>query len=110
MSSSAPGSPAGRKSSAKSKAPGAPRRKKKNRPTLSHMKGSKNLSDELAEAARHSITEDGSNESRAPMLGGRRRRRRKSRKKSRKKSHKKKRKTKRRRKSRKKRTKRRRRR
>ena len=102
----APGSPAGRKSSALSKAPGAPKRKKRGLRQF-QMPGARNLSDSLAEAATHSITKDGE-ESRAPMVGGRRRR--KSKRKSRKKSHKKKRKTKRRRKSRKKRTKRRRRR
>jgi hypothetical protein len=102
----APGSPAGRKSSALSKAPGAPKRKKRGLRQF-QMPGARNLSDSLAEAATHSITKDGE-ESRAPMVGGRRRR--KSKRKSRKKSHKKKRKTKRRRKSRKKKTKRRRRR
>ena len=102
----APGSPAGRKSSALSKAPGAPKRKKRGLRQF-QMPGARNLSDSLAEAATHSITKDGE-ENRAPMVGGRRRRR-KSKRKSRKKSHKKKRKTKRRRKSRKKKTKRRRR-
>ena len=97
----APGSPAGRKSSAPTKAPGAPKRKKKGLRQL-QMPGARNLFDSGA------LGMEGSTQK--PMAGGRRRRRRKSKRKSRKKSHKKKRKTKRRRKSRKKKTKRRRRR
>jgi len=96
----APGSPAGRKSSAPTKAPGAPKRKKKGLREL-QMPGARNLFDSGA------LGMEGSTQK--PMAGGRRRRRRKSKRKSRKKSHKKRR-TKKRRKSRKKKSKRRRRR
>jgi hypothetical protein len=105
MSSSAPGTPPRRTKPVDSNAP--PRKSKRPHGHSFSSSFSKGLGDELAEAAGHSITKDGSNESRAPMGGLGRRRRRKSRKKKKKK---KKRKTKRRRKSRKKRTKRRRRR
>ena len=94
-----PGSPAGRKSSAPTKPPGAPKRKKKGLREL-QMPGARNLFDSGA------LGMEGSTQK--PMAGGRRRRR-KSKRKSRKKSHKKRR-TKKRRKSRKKKSKRRRRR
>ncbi len=96
----APGSPAGRKSSAPTKVPGAPKRKKKGLREL-QMPGARNLFDSGA------LGMEGSTQK--PMAGGRRRRRRKSKRKSHKKSHKKRR-TKKRRKSRKKKSKRRRRR
>ena len=108
MSSSAPSTPPRRTKPVDSNAP--PRKSKRPHGHSFSSSFSKGLGDELAEAAGHSITKDGSKESRAPMVGGRRRRRRKSKRKSRKKSHKKKHRTKRRRKSRKKKTKRRRRR
>ena len=95
-----PGSPAGRKSSAPTKPPGAPKRKKKGLREL-QMPGARNLFDSGA------LGMEGSTQK--PMAGGRRRRRRKSKRKSHKKSHKKRR-TKKRRKSRKKKSKRRRRR
>ena len=95
----APGSPAGRKSSAPTKAPGAPKRKKRGLRQL-QLPGARNLFDSGALGMEGSTLK--------PMAGGRRRRR-KSKRKSRKKSHKKRR-TKKRRKSRKKKSKRRRRR
>ena len=95
-----PGSPSGRKTTNKSKAPGAPKRKRKGLRHL-QMTGARNLFDSGA------LGMEGSTQK--PMAGGRRRRR-KSKRKSHKKSHKKKRKTKRRRKSRKNKSKRRRRR
>ena len=91
-----PGSPAGRKSSAPTKAPGAPNRPQKKPRNVNF---GENLDHKLAVAA--GVTQQ--------MPGGRRRRRRKSKRKSHKKSHKKRR-TKKRRKSRKKKSKRRRRR
>jgi hypothetical protein len=96
----APGSPTGRKSSKLTKAPGAPKRKRKGL-RHSQLPGARNLFDSGA------LGMEGSTQK--PMAGGRRRRR-KSKRKSHKKSHKKKRKTKRRRKSRKNKSKRRRRR
>ena len=100
-----PGSPAGRKSSAPTKVPGAPKRKKKGLREL-QMPGARNLFHD----GDLGIVQPGDHVDEQTHAGGRRRRRRKSKRKSHKKSHKKKRRTKRRRKSRKKKTKRRRRR